>query len=228
MNELLLEKRGETKTDNLIQDCYKIYRESFDKLFPEYFENQALKAISFVTTHDKDSNEIKNIGMSCPDDLLCKQFAQWLSGLIGGSNGANPDAILPTTGISQLALGSSHGGSNFGHWGTRLVPPTGMHIRIGNGTDIPFKDAFNSTGMFQLLAQTNTGSFNSGLGSVTWSATDTADSDNTIRQTTVLGFWKLGGAGSILDYLLSWDIINPVVPIFLAETINVEYKLVFS
>ncbi len=224
----LLEKIGETKTDKLIQDCYRIYRESFDKLFPDYFDNNLVKSISFVTTHEKDSSEIKKIGMSVPDDLLTKQFAQWFSGLIGGSNGANPDGILNTSGTASLGLGNSHGGSNFSCWGTRINGvPTGMRFRIGNGFSVPFKDAFVAPDMFQLLVTTD-GTFASGLGQVTWAGQDTADNDETIRQTAVYGRWKLGAVGSVTDYMMSWDIISPVVPIIQSETVNVEYKLVFS
>ncbi len=226
-NLQLLEKIGETKTDKLIQDCYKIYREGFDKLFPEYFDNNLVKSISFVTTHDKDSSEIKKIGMSCPDDLLVKQFAQWFSGLIGGSNGANPDPIRNTSN-QTFGLGNSHGGSNFSCWGTRINnDPTGMILRIGNGITPPFKNAFVAPDMFRSMITTD-GTFVSGLGQVTWAGQNTVTGDDTIRQTAVYGHWKLGGSGLVSDYMLSWDVINPFVNVFTSETVNVEYKLVFS
>jgi len=224
----LLEKVGETKTDNLINECYKIYRESFDKLFPEYFEKNHLKAIAFVTTHNKDSNEILAIGMSCPDDLLTKQFAQWLSGLLGGTGGSNqPDPMRATNGSTQGA-GNSHGGSNFSSWGTKTGGINiGLRIDCGNGTDVPLKDDFNSNSMFLGLLM-NLGTFNSGLGSVTWSASGNAVGDNTIRQTDILGRWKPASNSTILNFLLAWDNINPVVPILNGQNVNVEYKLVFS
>jgi len=228
LSETILEKVGETKTDNLIQDCYKIYRESFDKLFPDYFEKNHLKAIAFVTTHDKDSSEIKKIGMSVPDDLLTKQFAQWLSGLLGGVNGSSPENAKTTAGATNTPMGNSHGGSNFSCWGTKINSiPIGLRIDLGNGTDVPLKDDFNSNSMFQGLLM-NIGTFNSGLGSVTWSASGTAIGDNTIRQTDILARWKNNINSNVQNWLLAWDIINPVVPILLAETVNVEYKLVFS
>jgi len=224
----LLEKRGETKTDKLIQDCYKIYRESFDKQFPDYFEKNLVKAISFVTTFEKDSNEIKGIGMSCPDDLLTKQFAQWFGGIIGGVNGAVPEPVKATNG-STASIGNSHGGSNFSRWGNTAngIRLRGMRLSWGNGTDAITKDSFNDSNIIQSLTLPNGGTFVSGLGQVTWSGSVVIAVNDTIRQTSILGIWADTSQNN-KNYLLLYDNINPTVPVSIGEILNIEYKLVFS
>ncbi len=225
MNEILLDKIGKTKTDNLIQDCYKIYRESFDKQFPDYFDKNHLKGISFVTSHEKDSNEIVGIGMSCPDDLLTKQFAQVFGGLIGGSDGANPDDVKNTGGGGNI--GHTHGGSGFDGIGTSNFFGRGLTIALGNGSDAITKTAFVATNLFRSLVS-NFGTFNSGLGQVLWTASNTVLADDIIKQTSVTGRWNRQDQAITEFYLLLWDNINPNVPVLLGETVNVEYKLVFS
>jgi len=225
MNEQILEKIGETKTDKVIQDCYKIYRESFDKLFPYYFEKNHLKAISFVTVFDKDSTEIKNIGMSCPDDLLTKQFAQVFGGLLGGSDGANPDGVKQTTGA--FGIGHTHGGASFDGLGTSFDFARGMILQLGNGFDAITKESFVATNLFLNLLS-NFGSFNSGLGQVTWSGTGTILANNTITQTAIQTVWNGNTAGQTKTFILAWDNINPNVSVLLGQNVNVEYKLVFS
>jgi len=224
----LLEKIGETKTDKLIQDCYKIYRESFDKLFPDYFDKNLVKAISFVTIQDKDSNEIKQIGMSCIDDLLTKQFAQWFSGIIGGNNGAFPEPVKSTAG-NLFPIGFSHGGSNFSRWGNtaNAGQNRGMRLQWGNGSDAILKDSFNPSSMIQSLVIPNGGTFVSGLGQVTWSGSAVILVNDTIKQTSILGIFADTSQNNN-NYLLAWDNINPNVPVLIAQLLNIEYKLVFS
>ena len=227
-HQLLLEKVGESKTDKLLQDCYKIYRESFDKIFPEYFNKSLVKAIAFVTVTEKNDNEIKGIGMSCVNDLLTQQFAQWFGGLIGSAASTSGLPVRSTTNLT-LGLGNSHGGSQDSHWGNTSIAPAGlrgMALFVGNNVVVPQKDDFTQpSSIFQPI--TNVGSFSSILGQVIWSASGASPVDDTITSSHVIGQWS-ANTRVAQSYLLASDLISPGVDVTIGQSIFLEYKLVFS
>ena len=69
-NQFLMQHIGKTKTKNLVEEINKNWHEDFLNKFPSY--DKIVKANSLLTTTKE--NEIKNIGMSCINDLLSDNF----------------------------------------------------------------------------------------------------------------------------------------------------------
>ncbi len=226
-NQMLLEKIGQSNTQKLLDDCNNIYMETFNKEYPDYFQHNVMKSICKVLVTEKDSNEIKGIGMSCMNDLLTKQFAQWLGGFMGANSQTSGDTMRRLGG-TQFACGNSHGGSNFSHWGNNNSGGArGITIVIGTGTTVPQKTDFNNPSGGVLSMIVNAGSFNTGLGTVDWTAGATAQSNFVISSAYVDGIWSLSGQGSG-NYLLLSDLINPTVEAFIGQAIFLDYTLVFN
>ncbi len=228
-NQILLEKIGETKTQKLIEDCDKIFMEQFRKEFPNYFETNYLKSIAKVVVTKPKSTEIKGIGMSCINDLMTKQFAQWLGAMLGNqrtTSGGNPKR---TTGATVSTFGASHGGSTGSMWG-RIPTPTatarGLKIAVGNSLIPPTKLDFNQVGNILGLV-VNAGTFNSGLNTVSWTAQNTALSDFTISSSNVISQWSIPEFGSG-EWLLLNDLISPTSNVVNGESIFLAYTFQFA
>ncbi len=229
-NQILLEKIGETRTEKLIIDCNKIYMEEFRKEYPNYFESNYLKSICKVITTPKGSNEIKSIGMSCMNDLMTKQFAQFLGGFIGATKSTSGDTPKGTGGF-VFAWGNHHGGSTFGNWGRNAGGGSnkGLTMIVGSGTNIPQKDDFANanTGGFSRGMIVNDGSFNAGLNTVTWSGGNSSVIDFTISNAYIRSNMQSSG-GALTPMLFLSDLISPVVPVLIGESIFLEYTFQFS
>lgn len=221
-HEILLEKIGETRTDKLIQDCYKIYRESFDKEFPDYFDNSNSKLISIVSTSKPNDSEINHIGMSCINDLLMENWGKFLAGLMGGSA---PNGQMKTTLGTSFGM-TIHGGQGFNFYGNPTTANTGTYIQTGDDLIPPTRLDFTMSNIKNTLASSK-GGWNSGLGQVSIAGQGVASSSYSISQTGLSSSWALTGQ-SVLQYLLAKDQINPVVPVVVTETINVNYLMVFN
>jgi len=226
-NQILLEKIGETRSDKLINDCNKIYMENFRKQFPNYFESNYLKSICKIITTPKDSNEILAIGMSCMNDLMTKQFSQWLGGYLGGFAQTSGD-IMKNTGGNPFATGNHHGGGNNLMWGMNSAGSRGLNMDVTNSTDIPFKDMFapQASTLGQNLI-VNSGTFSAGLNTVTWSGGNTSLLDFTISYAHITASLSRAGGGSALWLFLA-DSISPSVAVLLGESIFLEYTFAFS
>jgi len=226
-NQILLEKIGETKTEKLLEDCNKIYMEIFTKKFPEYFGNNFTKSICKVLVTDPNDTEIKGIGMSCMNDLILKQFSQWLGGFLGFQSATTGDPVKDSGGAS-VGVGNSHGGTNFSHWGNINSAPNarGLVIGVGIETTPPLKDDF-ALPLLTLQLVVNAGSFNSGLGTVDWTAGGTAISDFTISSSGVYGAWSLASQ-PIRNYALIDDRISPTIPAFIGQSVFIDITFVFS
>ena len=77
---MLQEFIGKTKSQKLIDECHKIYKDNFQKEFPEYFEHNYTKVASVITI--LENNEIKQIGMSKINDLLTDNYGKWFGQFI--------------------------------------------------------------------------------------------------------------------------------------------------
>jgi len=227
-NQILLEKIGQTKTDKLINDCNKIYMEKFRKEYPNYFESNYLKSIAKVITTPKDSNEISGIGMSCMNDLMTKQFAQFLGGFLGSSKLTVPD--LPRrTNNTVFTWGLIKSGAGGQYFGRSFLAGSGIRITVGSSFIVPTKLDFNPSngvgGARTLIV--NSGTFSAGLNTVTWSAGNSSIIDFDISSSNVLANWQTTGS-TILTWLLLNDLISPVVPVFIGDGIFLEYTFQFS
>ncbi len=229
-NQILLEKIGETKTDKLINDCNKIYMENFRKEYPNYFESNYLKSITKVITTPKDSNEISGIGMSCMNDLLVKNFAQFLGGFLGSSRVTVPDQPRRTNG-QEFTWGFIKSGAGTAYFGRSLFAGTGISITVGSSFVVPQKTDFSASngvgGARGLIV--NAGTFSAGLNTVTWSAGNSSVQDFDISSSNVTANWQLSGQGfPVLTWLILSDLISPVVPVLIGEGIFLEITFQFS
>ncbi len=227
-NQILLEKIGETKTQKIIDDCNKIYMEQFRKEYPNYFESNYIKSICKVITTPENSNEIKGIGMSCMNDLFLKNFAIFLGGYLGATRQTQPDPPTQTNGL-QNVWGLIKGGVGGQYFGRSFNDGSGITIRVGSSFIVPQKTDFspnNGVGGSRLLI-VNSGTFSAGLNTVTWSAGNSSIIDFSISSSNVLAKWQTSGS-TILTYALVSDLISPVVPVLLGESIFLEYTFQFS
>jgi len=215
-NQILLEKIGETKTDKLIREVENIYKEGFNKKYPEYFVNKnTLKAFSILTI--TENQEVKAIGMSCIDDLLVDIFGTWFGAFTFPTT---PVTMKDNTGVDQV-VNMWSGGST---WNT-TPSVIGSAIDVGKGTTQATRQDFKIENFLQVLNSSD-GGFNSGLGQVDIPATIPSTFNDSISESALYGVW-LSVAG-VKTFLLSHDNISPAVPVLIGQTINADYKLILS
>lgn len=221
-NQILLEKIGQTKTQKVIDDCYKIYKEKLDKKYPEYFSKNSSKMCSLVTTTEK--NEIKAIGMSKLNDLLTDNWGLILGGILDGAS-RNNITLKDETGIGTF---------QFRVWGTQTQVmfitnsgSVGSQIKVGTGTTAPTRQDFRMETLVQTLVSGN-GGWNSGLGKVDIPATGTAGSGFSISETGLFGRWVAWAFLVVKTIMIAHDAISPVVPVINGQSINVDYELLLS
>jgi len=217
-NQILLEKIGDTKNKNLIDDCYKIYKENLNKQFPDYFDKNISKMCSLVTITEKE--EIKSIGMSCLNDLLSDNWGLWLNAILGGVT-VNISLRDDSNNLETLRMWS--GGDTFN---TTNIGAVGSEIRVGTGTTPPTRQDFNIETFEQTITSGN-GGYNSGLGKIDIPASIVSITSFSLSETALFGHWHNFGF-SPDDYLLSRDIISPVASVIIGQTINVDYNLLLS
>jgi len=217
-NQILLDKIGDTKSKNVIDDCYKIYKENFQKQFPKYFETNHTKLCSLVTATDKD--EIKSIGMSCINDLLTDNYGLWLNAIMGGI-GVN--ITLRETGNQFRTVRMWSGGDTYN---TTNQGSVGTAIQVGTGTTPATRQDFIIENLALSLISGN-GGYNSGLGKIDIPANNVATANFQLSETTLLGVWIAFAIG-VKSFLLARDNISPVVSVVVSNTVNVDYALILS
>lgn len=228
MIEQILEFRGKTKTQKVLDEVGKIYSENLHKEFPEYFsDGHSAKAFSIVTTL-KNKDEINNIGMSKLDDLLGNNFAKFIGAV-----------CLTEQQQSMQGIGGASHPMRF--WGRGLHQWTfnnyqapyagGMFISYGSGTNIPLRSDFRLQTSLQSLTSGN-GGYSEGLGKVTMPSGIVSTQNATISETGLFGSWTWSDSGHALkgsdSYLLSRDLIDPVVPVVIGEQINIDYEILLN
>ena len=206
---------GQTKSSKVLQECVNIYKENFNKKFPNYFNENYTKMISLVSVTHK--NEIKSLGMSCSDDLLTDNFGKWFGALIFPTT---PISLQDDTDVARTVGMWSTGAT----WNSTNAGGVGSKIEVGNGITPVARSDFIIESLLQLLTS-GAGGYNSALGQVDIPATGTSTFTDTITETALYGVWY---DGAVRNYLLSHDILSPAVPVSAAETINVDYKLLMS
>jgi hypothetical protein len=218
-NQILLEKIGETKTNNLIQDVSNIFKENLLKQYPDYFLNKnILKSLAILTTTDK--NEIKNIGMSCLNDLLTDNFGSWFGGFI------YPTSIIvmkDQSSVDHDILMWGGGTWNINNGGG----DTGTRIMVGSGTATATRQDIDMTNFEQEL-NSGDGGWNSSLGQVDAPATIPSTVASNLSEVGLFGSWFAQSPSGVFNFMLSHDNISPVVPVIIGQTINVDYKIFLS
>jgi len=205
---------GQTKSSKVLQECVDIYLEKFHKKFPNYFVTNLTKCISLVSI--TENNEIKKIGMSKVEDLLCDQFGIWFGALVFPTTPIN---LKDSSGVVQVVNTWTSGGT----WNS--TGSIGTLIEVGKGATAPTRQDFVIENLLQVLTSGN-GGYNSGLGTVDIPATILSNFTDTITETTWNGVWT-SNAG-VKQFLLSHDLISPSLSVLSGQTINVDYKLLLS
>lgn len=221
-NEILLDKVGQTKTKQTIDDCYKIYKEKLDKKYPEYFVKNSSKMCSLVTA--TENNEIKGIGMSTLNDLLLDNWGLILGGILDGTS-RNNITLIDETGIGSF---------QFRVWGTQAQimfttnsGAVGSQIKVGTGVTPATRQDFRMQTLFATLVSGN-GGYNSGLGKIDIPATAIAGSSAIISETGLFGRWKAWAFLVIKTLMIAHDNISPTVSVINGQSINVDYELILS
>jgi len=217
----LTELIGETKSQKVIDETLKIYREKFDKHFPNYFDKPNTKMICLVTA--LDNNEIKSIGMSKTNDLLLDQWGNILGMMLDGASATREIKqesgalrFIRVWGSPTSCLFRSNNGA------------TGTFIKLGDGVSAVARTDFNIESQIEANINTLAGGWNSGLGKVDIPATAVASVGITIKEVGLFGKWNSQVPASVSNYMISHDNLNPFVSAITGQTINVDYQLLLG
>ena len=229
-NSQLLELIGKTKTQNLIDDISKQYLEIQDKKFPSL--NHLTKALSIVSVTDPNETEIKDIGMSCVNDLLNDNWGKFLLAVIGAGQGI---ALQDDSDTTRSLTMQQTTDTNAGAYNTTNNPAgqVGSAVQVGKGTapatrqDFTIENPFVG-GVESLKNSTGIGGWNSGLGQVDIATLISATlGAGSISETVLFCRWHVNVGGNSY-FLMSRDNISPVVSFIAGQAINVDYKMVFN
>ncbi len=217
-NQFLMQHIGKTKTKNLVEEINKNWHEDFLNKFPSY--DKIVKANSLLTTTKE--NEIKNIGMSCINDLLSDSFGLWFGHLLGQIGGYN---MINVGNVSKAykALGAGTKWNN-----TDNSVAIGCAILVGTGTTPATRQDFKIETAFTGEISTGNGGWNSGLGQVSFSMSPLVAGGGASLSETAWYFSMATNSAIHETNLFSRDNISPVVPVVIGETINVDYTLGFT
>jgi len=226
MSQLLEDFKGKTKTQKLLDDIGKIYKENLRKEFPKYFEKESTKSYCIITT--LENTEIKNIGMSKIDDLLLDNWGQ-IMGLM----------FLTTTQKAGIVKDIAGNLENIRFWGNgnnqrtiyfaQAGATAGMLIKTGTSASTPQRSDFNLNALTQTMISSN-GAYNSGLGKVTMPSSKVSTINETIAEAGLFQLGNLAFGNSVNQdtFMISHDLINPAVPVTIGQAINVDYQYILS
>jgi hypothetical protein len=209
----LLEHKGKTKTKNFVNDIQSEYIETYNKKYPA--TSEIMKCYTLVTVIDE--NEIKEIGMSCMNDLLLDNWHVVLGVYFGRSaqsrfvtleNGSSTNTLAERmTNISDGAVGSV--------------------MQFGSGVVPALRSNFKLQTKLQQFNNDN-GGWISGLGKVQIGANTVSAFNDNLAETGLFGRWTPEPIGSPQNIMIAHDNISPVVPILMGSQINIDYSMVFS
>jgi len=221
INQLLLDYKGYSFNQKIINDCNKIILENKSKVLG-YLPRPA--EISLVTVLDKNKKEILDIGASEPNDLILDVFSNVIIELGGRTN----NLVIQqrdTSGVLQNIKGK---GSIQNWYNFAITTSTGTRIGIGSGLTPPARTDFNLTTPFGVAPEsgfTNTtiGGYNSGLGQVSAGSTIGATGGaGTVNETILLTFWT-DPANIARAFAIAHDLISPAPSFGIGNFVNVVY-----
>jgi hypothetical protein len=220
-NSQILEYIGETKTKKLIQEIQNEYFETVAKNFPTKTNPiQNIIANALVTVSDKDDDEIKGIGMSCIDDLINDNFANFWGSILSRASFqilvdqvgvgrnlrmyGNADTFLDTNGGN----GSHALGCQFAI-GSGVTPPTRTDFKIQTAIQTEFSPVGNM-------------GYNSGLGQGTVTGNSPVlIGSGVISESVIYGRWFVPNQTFL--FCLSRDLISPAVSFVNGQVATLEY-----
>ena len=205
-------------SQKLIDECHKIYKDNFQKEFPEYFEHNYTKVASVITI--LENNEIKQIGMSKINDLLTDNYGIWFGQFIFPTVNFN---MIDINSVNRAVRSWSTSGAS-SVWNQTVVV-VGTLIKVGSGLANATRQDVNLQALLQQLLSGN-GGYNSGLGKVDIPATIASSFDGTINEVGLFGRWNVNGFGA-QQFLISRDNVSSVA-VTIGQTINVDYQIILS
>jgi len=222
INQELLKYIGYTKNSKTLNDIHKELKENrINNLnySPKYLP------MALVTTHEKDSTEIKNIGASIPTDLIMDNFGEWFAKMFKAvTTGSQNVTLVDSGGVNRIIRTFKNFGAQYFSKSNVTV---GTGIKAGQSSTAPARTDFELGSLLPSpegdIRSTTTGAFNSGLGQVKASSSTTgALANGTVRETGLFVSWQDTGATSRI-FLLAHDSISPSVSFVIGQFINVEY-----
>ena len=220
-NQQILQYIGETKTKKLVENIQKEYFEILRKKFPEKsnpIEN--LQCNCLVITHEKNDDEIKGIGISCIDDLINDNFANFFGAILSRLGSKN---LIDNANVSRSLLiygqNDTFGDTN----GASGVHSLGCQFAIGSGTTIPARTDFEVESIIQAVFSP---SGNAGYNSVSGQISITGASavligSGSIGNAVMYGRWFSVGVTRL--FVISHDLISPVVNFVNGQVATIEY-----
>lgn len=210
---------GQTKSQKLVDEAFGIYKELFQKYYPEYFQNNHSKCLSVVTV--LENNQVMNIGMSKVDDLLNDNWGKFLASFI--AQNSSSVTLQDITNTSQTTQIYGFSNDKFNNVASGNI---GSIISVGSGITPATRTDTDIETLLQTLVSNN-GGWNSSLGKIQAPAASVSTFTGTIVETVLISRWARS-VGSTSDFLLSRDNISPGVPVSIGETINVDYNILLS
>lgn len=227
-NEYILERKGETKTQNLLDECSKEFQENFTKRFPDYKDQIHAHSIVSVT----EENEIKDIGISCMNDLLTDNFGIWFGAFLAGR-----PTIVSMKNFTNASVNCGISTNLYNYNNTDGISTgefIGTYIGIGQGTTPATRQDFNIESFFATPPENvrlpcGSGGWNSGLGKVDIPMIPIgAGGSGAISETCFFQSWHSEVSLNNQIYCLARDNISPVVNFVIGQTINVDYSLILG
>ena len=222
-NQYLLDYIGKTKTVKLVNEINKNYFEQVFKKYPKSDQTSIsnIKGSSLVTIMEE--KEIKSIGMSCVDDLLTDNFGLFWQGIIGRNT---PKILVDHLGVNRsvniYAVNNSFTDTDGDPSASNYA--LGSYIQIGDGVTTPTRQDFELTNVIGGFNVTGLGGWNSGLGQVSVSSLSAVlIGSGTITETGLFNRWFT--PNTAVQFLMSHDLISPIVPYVNGNVASIEYTL---
>lgn len=224
-NEYLLDYIGRSQTPKVKDDILKYCIEKKNKFCGFDGYNLPMSVISVTPPGD---NEIKSLGASVLSDLILNNFGLWITGVLG-MRGGTSSFTNESGGAETVELVG--GGSNQFNCAqdsdASKNPSTGSYFRLGSSAVAPTRNDFKINTLLgstpeSSLQATGDGLYSSILGRAIISrAFPGASGSDTVREMGL--FYRL--ANTSLDgdnYMVTHDLVSPVVAYDPGEIINVE------
>jgi len=222
-NLQVLQYIGKTKTEKLLMEIGTEYQELFRKRFPNYQENYPSQALSIVSILEK--GEIKQIGMSCVNDLILENFGKFLRNLWSGSTSLFN--MIDNAGVSRgnLSVFGNNDNTLLNLLGNGSGQTLGSLGQIGSGIATAQRTDFKiQTPIGVGDVSTTNGGYNSGLGRVTVSFQFGLSGSGNIAEAGLFGRWYSQDGTNERTFMIAHDNISPIVPFVDGETANVDYQ----
>ncbi len=224
INEYLLDYIGKTKNSKTIDELRK--------LASELNIGNYCTPMSIIDISPLD--EILQLGMSIPNDLILNNFGLYLAGFIGRIGNiatfVDDGGVTRTFNMGTTNQGDSFNCPRFNPFPAPIILMTcGTRFKLGQGSTLPARSDFKietdlGSSPEKDLQNTLEGVFNSSLGKVTAAKAYPAAGGN--GDITEIGlFYFMGNrlnspASSAI--MMTHDIISPAVNFVVGQTINVE------